>query len=567
MGREKCDLVIKNVNIFNVFTGETALGAVGIADGRIVGFGNLAGKREYDGGGKYLLPSFLDAHIHIESSLLSPEAFAVLAVRNGTGTVIADPHEIVNVCGVAGAEYLWEALGRLSVDGVQPLGIKMQLPSCVPATPFETSGAAINGRETEAELSRELFHGLGEMMNFPGVLQADEDVLRKLQAAEKYGKIVDGHAPALTGNALDAYLSAGVRTDHECLTAEEFREKTEKGMYVQIRVGSSTNSVEEGVKAVTCMNFRRFLVCSDDKHAEDLEKGHINGALARLVHAGLPAKFAVPMSTLNVAECYHVQDVGAIAPHYFADMVLVNDLENFEVAAVWKRGMLVAENGRTIFSAAQRYLPDAVKNTVHVKDVSPEDFKIVTRGGKLRAIEMTPQSLYTAETFFDAAAGELWVKGTEFLKLAVVERHFATGRIGLGVVKGFGLRGGAIGVTVAHDSHNLIVMGDDDGAMARVVSLLKEAGGGMALVFDGGEEVFPLDIAGLMSSAPYEEVVGRTSAMRRRAYGMGVKEGFDPFMSLAFLALPVIPALKLTDKGLFDLGKGAFVPLEEMQNH
>ncbi len=567
MGREKCDLVIKNVQIFNVFTGEVKRGAVGIADGRIVGIGGYEGKETYDGGGKFLLPSFLDAHIHVESSLLSPEAFASLAVAQGTGTIVADPHEIVNVCGIAGAEYIAEAFSRLSVNGVDPLDVKLQLPSCVPATSFETSGASLDGRETELELGRELFHGLGEMMNFPGVVGADEDVLKKLQAARDLHKIVDGHAPALTGNALNAYLCGGIATDHECLTAEDFFEKAEKGMYVQIRVGSSTNSVEEGVKAVTEMNFRRFVVCSDDKHAEDLKRGHINGALARLVKAGLPAKFAIPMSTLNVAECYHVEGVGAIAPNYFADMVLVNDLTDFEVSAVWKRGVLVAEEGKVLFDGAKRYLPAAVLGTVHVKDVSPEDFRIVTKGGRLRVIGMTPQSLYTEETFAEVPAGELSVKGTELLKLAVVERHFASGKMGLGLVKGYGLKGGAIGITVAHDSHNLIVMGDDDGAMARVVALLKEVGGGMALVSEEREEVFPLDIAGLMSSAPAEEVIKGTAKLRAHAFAMGVKEGFDPFMSLAFLALPVIPKLKLTDGGLIDLEKGGFVPLEEAENH
>ncbi len=565
MGREKCDLVIKNVRVFNVFTGDIQSGCVGVADGRIVGVGPYEGKEEYDGGGKYLLPSFLDAHIHVESSLLSPEAFAALAVRHGTGTIVADPHEIVNVCGIAGAEYIKEAFSRLSVEGVQPLDVLLQLPSCVPATPFETSGAQISGRETEEELGRELFHGLGEMMNFPGVINCDADVLKKLEAAKTLGKVVDGHAPALGGNALDAYLCAGISTDHECLTAAEFSEKVGKGMYAQIRIGSSTNSVEEGVKAVTEMNFRRFLVCSDDKHAEDLQKGHINGALARLVKAGLPAKFAIPMSTINVAECYHVRGVGAIAPDYFADMVLVDDLESFEVAAVWKRGIL-AFDGEIRFDASKRYLPVSVRDTVHVGDVSPEDFAIEVKGNRVRAIEMTPQSLYTAERIAEVKAGRLDVRGTDLLKLAVVERHFATGRMGLGLVKGYGLKGGAIGITVAHDSHNLIVMGDDDGAMARVVALLKEAGGGMALVSKAREEVFPLDIAGLMSSAPVGEVAARTAALRAAAYGMGVKRGYDPFMSLAFLALPVIPKLKLTDRGLFDLEKGTFVPLEPEEN-
>ena len=566
LGREKCDLVVKNVKVFNVFTGETETGSVGVADGKIVGIGDYEGKETYDGGGRYLLPSFFESHIHVESSMLSPEAFTALAVPHGTGTVVADPHEIVNVCGIGGAEYIKEALGRVTKDGAPVLDVLMQLPSCVPATPFETSGARIDGRETEEELGRDLFSGLGEMMNFPGVLGCDGDVLRKLEAAKKEGKIVDGHAPALTGAALGAYLCAGIKTDHECLTAEEFREKAARGMYVMIRVGSSTESVSEGVAAVDGYNFRSFLLCSDDKHAEDLSRGHINGALARLVKAGLPARYAIPMATINPATCYHVRDLGAIAPGYFADMVLIDDLVDFSVHCVWKRGVKVAEGGKPLFESASRYLPAAVQNTVHVKDVCPSDFKIVTKGGKIRAIGMTPRSLYTSEVLCDVPQGELCVKGSDLLKLAVVERHFATGRIGLGLVKGFGFKGGAIGITVAHDSHNLIVIGDDDGAMARVVALLKEAGGGMALVSSEREEVFALDIAGLMSSAPAEEVGRRVGEMEGYARGMGAKEGFDPFMSLAFLALPVIPKLKLTDKGLYDCEKGRFVPLEETEN-
>lgn len=563
---EKCDLVIKNARIFNVFTGETEDGDVGVCGGRIVGVGKgYEGLKEYNAGGKTLLPGFIDSHIHVESSMLSPEAWAGLCSPRGTTAIVADPHEIVNVCGVEGAEYIKEAFARLKMGDICPIDVYLQLPSCVPATPFETSGACLDGRETERELARELFFGLGEMMNFPAVINGDGDVLKKLGAAERLKKPVDGHAPNVTGESLCAYRCAGVLTDHESLTAEECREKIARGMYVQLRCGSSTALIADAKDAVDDYNFRRFLLCSDDKNAADLSsRGHIDDALRILVAAGIPAKYAVLMATLNVATCYSLKDVGAIAPRYFADLVLVGDMEEFRVSAVFKRGVLVAENGAACFESAERYLPSAVRGTVKIRPVKPADFRIEGHGGQFRAMRISPHGLYTEEVFHPAPAGALNVKGTALTKLAVVERHFATGNIGLGLVDGYGFHGGALGISVAHDSHNLVVLGDDDEAMARVVGLLEKAGGGMALVDADGEEVFPLDIAGLMSSAPAEEVVARTSAIQERARAMGVKEGYSPFMTLAFLSLPVIPKLKLTDRGLVDLGKFSFVPLEEI---
>ncbi len=567
MKREPCDLVIKNAKIFNVYTGEIEEGELAVADGRIVGIGkDYRGEREYDAKGLIALPGFMDAHIHIESSMLSPEAWAALAVPHGTTGIVADPHEIVNVCGVSGAEYMAEAFSRLRVGDTNPLTVCMQLPSCVPATPFETSGAIIDGRETEFELARDLFFGLGEMMNFPAVVAADGEAIEKLTSAEELGKPVDGHAPGVTGDRLNAYRCTGVLTDHESLSARECREKVARGMYVQIRCGSSVNNLADAKDAVDDYNYRRYLLCSDDKNAADLSsRGHIDDALRRLVRAGVSPRHAVAMATLNVAECYHIKDSGALAPRCFADVVLVDDLTTFKVEAVFKRGELVAERGVALFDADERYLPSAVRGTVQVADVTAEDFEIECRGGKLRAIRIAPHGLYTEETFVPAPKGRLAVKGTDLCKLAVVERHFATGNLGLGLVEGYGFRGGAIGISVAHDSHNLVILGDDEEAMARVVALLEQAGGGMALVSsEGAEDVFALDIAGLMSSAPAEEVVRRTDEIAKKARAMGVKDCYEPFMTLVFLSLAVIPKLKLTDRGLFDLEKYSFVPLEEV---
>ena len=566
MKREQCDLVIKGARILNVFTGETEETEIAVKGGRIAALGKgYEGEEVYDGSGLVALPGLMDAHIHVESSLLSPEAFARLAVAHGTTGIVADPHELVNVCGIAGAEYVKEAFSRIRKEGVEPLDVFLQLPSCVPATPFETSGAVLNGTETAHEIKRPLFHGLGEMMNYPGVLSADEDTLKKIEAAHEAGKVVDGHAPDVRGDALNAYLAAGIATDHECGSPEECAEKVARGMYVQLRNSSSAHNLEVNCAAVTPFNFRRFLACSDDKNAYDLaNKGHMDDALRRLVARGVPAAEAVCMATLNIAECYHMQGKGAVAPSYDADLVLVDNLTEFNVKAVFKRGVLVAEHGKPLFEEGERYLPDAVKSTVRIRPVTADDFKINIPSGKALAMTILPHTLVTEGEVVSVQmkGGDAVLENTDLLKLAVVERHFATGNIGKALLKGYGFRGGALAVSMAHDSHNLVVLGDDNAAMARAVKLLEEIGGGMALVTKEGEDCFPLDIAGLMSSAPCEEVVARTGEISARAREMGVKDCYEPVMTLVFLSLLVIPKLKLSDKGLFDVEKFRFTSLE-----
>lgn len=566
MKRAKCDLVIKGAKIFNVFTGKTESGDIAVKNGVIAGIGTgYEGEKVYDAAGLTVLPGFLDAHIHVESSTLSPEAFAQIVCAHGATGIVADPHEIVNVCGVAGAEYIKESFNRLRVGDKHPLDVYLQLPSCVPATPFETSGAVIDGKETERELARELFFGLGEVMNFPAVIAGDEDMLRKLNAAKKLGKVADGHAPAVTGDALNAYLCGGMKTDHENISVEECKEKAARGMYVQVRCGSSTNNLKDAVQAVDEFNFRRFITCTDDKNARDLSvRGHLDDLLRRLVKEGMPAERAVIMATLNVAECYGLKGRGAVAPAYFADLTLVEDMKDFRVRAVFKEGELTAENGKALFSA-ERYLPKSVLGTVHVKEPSADDFKIPCKSGKLRAIAVSPQStIVTQEEIVTVPVkdGYACLEGTGLCKLAVVERHFASGRVGLGVVKGYGFHGGAIAISVAHDAHNLVVLGDDDKAMTRAVALLKQAGGGMARVGADGEEVFPFDIAGLMSSASAEEVIRGTGEITAHAHAMGVTEGIEAFMTLVFLSLAVIPTVRLTDYGLVNVNQFAVVPLE-----
>ncbi len=565
MRRKKCDLVIQGAKIFNVFTGLFDEGELAVANGKIVGVGEgYEAETVYRGEGLIALPGFIDSHIHVESSMLSPEEFAVHSCAHGTSTIVADPHEIVNVCGIEGAEYMSEAFRRLKIGGVNPLDVCLQLPSCVPATPFETSGAVIDGGETESEIERDLFYGLGEMMSFPAVVSADEDTLRKIAAAHRFHKIVDGHAPGVKGDALNAYAAAGIGTDHECLNAEECRDKLAHGLYVQLRNGSSAHNIEENCKAMDEYNYRRFILCSDDRNAHDLSvKGEMDDALRRLVACGVPVARAICTATLNTAECYSMKGKGALAPSYDADIVLVEDVKEFRVRAVFKRGVLVAENGVALFDHKLHYFSNAVGSTVRIGNVTEKDFVIENKTGKARAMLIHPYGIVTEEEIVAVSSkdGDV-VLGGDLCKLAVIERHFATGNIGKCLVKGYGLKGGAIGITVAHDSHNLVVLGDNNRDMARVAALLQQSGGGMAIAGGGEEDVFPLDIAGLMSSAPAEEVIFHTNAIAEKARKLGVKEGVEPFMTMVFLSLAVIPKLRLTDRGLVDVDRFAVVETE-----
>lgn len=564
--REECDLLLTGANVFNVFSGEFEKLDIAVTDGVIAGLGSgYRAKTVYDATGLYALAGFIDSHIHVESSMLSPEEFARLSVAHGTSVVIADPHEIVNVCGVAGAEYIAEAFARMQWKGVCPLEVKLQLPSCVPATPFETSGAKIGGRETERELSRDLFFGLGEMMNFPAVVGAEEDCLKKIEAAHALGKIVDGHAPApaLSGDTLNAYAAAGIATDHECVDRNDCLEKLKRGLYVQLRNGSSARNLEENCRAMDGYNYRRFVLCSDDRNARDLaEVGQIDDALARLVKCGIPANQAIAAATLNAAECYGLKGKGALAPAYDADIVLVEDLQSFRVRAVFKRGILVAENGKALFRFG-RYLPAEVKSTVNIRPVSADDFKMQPKA-RARVMKICPFGLATEEEIVPVRErdGDV-VLERGLCKLAVIERHFATGNLGKCLLRGYGVSGGAVGISVAHDSHNLVIAGDNNADMARVASLLAEAGGGMAISAGGNAEAFPLDIAGLMSSASAEEVVLRTGALTKRAKSLGIGDGVEPFMTLAFLSLAVIPELRLTDTGLYEVGESGIRKVSE----
>lgn len=548
--RRKADLVLKNGEFVNVFTGRIEKADVAICDGRIVGIGNYDGETEIDISGKIALPGFIDGHVHIESSQLSPEEFAKLILPRGTTTIIADPHEITNVCGMDGVDYIVKASKNV------PLDVNVQLPSCVPATPVETSGAVLDGESIKENIIKDDIFGLGEFMNYPGVQFCDEDVLKKLSAAAEAGKIIDGHAPAVTGDMLNTYLCGGVSTDHECITQDEIEEKISRGVYCHLRHGSSTRNLVSNSKAVNADNMRRFLMCSDDRHATDLKhKGHLDDALRVAVKGGLNPIWAVTIATLNNAECYGLKWKGAIAPNYIADIAVVDNLSDFNVKYVIKDGKLVAEDGKALFDTSKRYLPDNVLNTVKLKEMHADDFKLTLKGKKAHVMQIVPDNVATLNVVreINSVNGDIDVKGTDFLKLAVVERHHYTGNIGLGILEGYGFKGGALGITIAHDSHNVILLGDNNEDMAAAANHLAKIGGGMVIAHDGICESVTLDIGGLMSSKNEEELEKASMYLEQKAYSMGVNKGLEAFMSLAFLSLAVIPELKLTDKGLFDV--------------
>lgn len=552
VGRKKAETVLKNGRFVNVFTGEICEGDIAVEGGKIVGFGKYEGETEYDIAGKIAVPGLIDAHVHIESSQLSPEEFARLVLPRGTTTAIADPHEITNVCGIAGAKYIADASKNT------PLEVKVMLPSCVPATAFETSGATLTGADTEKYIGADFIHGLGEFMNYPGVLYKDSEVMKKLAAARKAGKVIDGHAPATSGLGLNAYIAAGISTDHECTSPEEALEKVSKGMYVHLREGSATRNVAANCGAANAANLRRFLLCTDDRHAADLKaKGHLDNALRVAVAAGMNPVWAIIAATLNSAECYRLYGKGAIAPGYDADIAVFDDLKNFNCAMVFKGGRLVAKEGKALFKTGEKYLPAEVKNTVHVGNVAPDDFKIKLKGRRANVIRLLKDNVVTEKVVREVESenGDVKLCGTDLLKLAVVERHRGTGNIGLGLLEGYGLKNGAIALTIAHDSHNIIVLGDNNADMAAAVAELKRIGGGMAIAEGGKAQSLPLDIAGLMSSLPAEEYIAQSEKLLEKAYSMGVSRDVEAFMSLSFLALLVIPSLKLSDRGLFDADK------------
>ena len=556
-GLKKADLVIKNAKVVNVLSEEIHEADVAIADGVIAGIGkDYHGEKEIDIKGAYLSPSFIDGHVHIESSMLLPREFAKAVVPAGTTTLIIDPHEISNVLGLQGISFMREAIQGLPID------VFMMLPSCVPATPFETSGFDLNSYDLSLLIDKPWVLGIAEMMNFPGVLNLDSNVMAKLKLAQAKGKRIDGHAPCLSDKDLCAYIAAGVASDHECTTPDEAIEKLRKGMYLMIREGSAAKDLRALLPVLKEKNTRKCIFVTDDRHPEDLLE-HINSMVRIAVEAGVPAIKAIQMASLNTAEYFNIPNLGAIAPGYKADFVVLPDLKSFKPDLVFKKGKLVAEKGKLITDITKNEIP-AVRGSVNVKWIKYEDFKIEARGNTVRAIEVIPHQLITKSVESKIKVVDGFAESnleTDTLKICVIERHRAGGNIGKGFVKGFNLKSGAMASTVAHDSHNMIVIGTNDKDMyTAAVELIKSQGG--KIVVNNGEILahLPLPVAGLISDADFDTVIKKSMQLNAAAKSIGC-EIDDPFMAMGFLSLPVIPELKITDKGVFDTVNFEFVDI------
>ena len=561
-GRIPADLVIKNCKVVNVFSGKIQEGDIAFSGDQIAGIGEYEGKEVIDAEGRYAAPGFIDSHIHIESSYVCPEEIGRLLVPHGGTTIMADPHEIVNVCGIAGLDYMMKAAENTVLD------VKYELPSCVPATPWEHSGAVIDAEAMKEPITREGIAGLGEFMNFPGVINAADSDLDKIIVAKREGKFVDGHGPGIAGKDLNAYAAARIAADHECSTVEEMNDRLDRGMYILLRQGSACHNLRTLIKGVTPENSRRCLLCSDDRQPKTILKdGHLDNHLRICVEEGLDAVTAIRMATLNAAECFDLKDRGAIAPGYRADVVLLDDLKDFHVNRVFIQGALVAEEGKYL-PEIKRYDISTVKGSVIVKDFSAEKFKMHLKSNKVNVIKILPGGVVTAKDTAEIQLDENgeFVRNPEedIVKVAVVERHQGTGNVACGFLKGYGIKAGAVALSIAHDSHNIIVVGVSDEEMEFAVNSLIAQEGGMVLVREGKVlESMPMPIAGLMSDQSGEWVDEKLTAIHAKAYEeLGIAGDVEPVMTLCFMSLAVIPEVKLTDMGLFDVTTFSFIPVE-----
>ncbi|MCL1994152.1 MAG: adenine deaminase [Spirochaetes bacterium] len=565
-GKAPADLVIKNGIVADVYSGRFVEKDIAVSGGLIAALaepGTCEGIEVFDARGQYALPGFIDSHIHIESSFLSPGELGRLLLPFGTCTIIADPHEIVNVCGIAALDYMLAAAGDTDMD------IKFMLPSCVPATPFENAGAALDAASLAGSIKHENILGLGELMNYPGVLNCDKDVIEKILLAKACGKLIDGHSPGLKGRLLNAYVAAKVHTDHECSTAEEMTERLSLGMYVMLRQGSACHDLRKLIPAITPENSRRCLLCSDDYQPRSIfEHGHINNDLRICVEEGVPPMTAIRMATLNAAECYRLYDRGGIAPGLRADIVLAQDIRDFNISRVYVAGKLCAENGSAFGKPAGKSDDSPLRGSFYVKDFSLAKLALPLRSSSVWVIDLKPGGVVTGKgkaiVKRDVSGEFVHDPAIDIAKIAVVERHRGTGNVGVGLLRGYGISCGAIAISVAHDSHNIIAVGVNDADMACGVRRLIEIGGGAVLVKNGNAlEEMPLPLGGIMSDQSGEWVDEKLKSLNQKAVEeLGVNADLEPLMSLCFMSLSVIPELKITDMGLFDVGVFQFIPTE-----
>jgi adenine deaminase len=550
-GREPADLVLKNAAYVNVFSNKLCRADIAVAEGLIVGMGTYSGNKEVDCTNNIVLPGFLDAHIHLESSLVSPTEFVKAVLPHGTTTVITDPHEIANVMGTDGIEYMLQATEGLPVD------VRFMLPSCVPATPLDESGAVLDYRAIDSFYDHPRVQGLAEMMNFVGTIAGDEQCVEKIVAAQAHHKKIDGHAPDLRENELNAYIAAGVYSDHECHDLQDAIAKLERGQFIMIREGTAARNLEALVPLLCDQYSERCMFCTDDKHPNDLlEKGHIDYIVKEAIRLGADPITAVKVACHNAARYFLLNNRGAIAPGYLGDFVIIDDFEHFNIKQVYKKGVLMVENGvvRDFPSPTiEQYLTDRAHNTFHVDTLTAEDFSEHRPRG---IIGMVNGEITTS----DAGYSDRIDVEYDVLKIAVVERHKNTRHIGIGFLQGYGLKSGAVATSISHDSHNIIVVGTNEADMAAAVNRVTALNGGI-VVWDQGAPVaeVPLAIAGIMSDEPLVTVNEKLEAAKEQAYALGVSRGIDPFMTLSFMALPVIPSLRITTRGVFDVGSQSYV--------
>ena len=550
-GREPADLVLKNAAYVNVFSNEICHGDIAVAEGLIVGMGEYSGAEEVDCGGKIVLPGFLDAHIHLESALVSPTEFVKAVLPHGTTTVVTDPHEIANVMGTDGIEYMLQATEDLPVD------VRFMLPSCVPATPLDESGAVLDYRSLDSFYDHPRVQGLAEMMNFVGIIAGDDQPVEKIVAAQAHHKKIDGHAPDLLGNDLNAYIAAGVYSDHECHDLNDAIAKLQRGQFIMIREGTAARNLDALAPLLCDKYAERCMFCSDDKHPSDLlEKGHIDYLVKRAIALGADPITVVKVACHNAARYFLLNNRGAIAPGYLADFVIIDDFQHFNIEKVYKKGVLMVENGviRDFPTPSiEQYLVDRAHHTFHLPTLTASDFEEVRPRG---IIGMVGGEITTV----DAGYSDRIDVEYDVLKIAVVERHKNTHHIGIGFLQGYGLKSGAVATSVSHDSHNIIVVGTNEADMAAAANRVAALGGGI-VVWDKGAPLaeVPLSIAGIMSEEPLVVVNEKLEAAKERAFSLGVSREIDPFMTLSFMALPVIPTLRITTRGVFDVSQQTYV--------
>ena len=550
-GREPADLVLKNATYVNVFSNELCHADIAVAEGLIVGMGQYSGAVEEDCTGKIVLPGFLDAHIHLESSLVSPKEFVKAVLPHGTTTVITDPHEIANVMGTDGIEYMLQATEDLPVD------VRFMLPSCVPATPLDESGAVLDYRAIDSFYDHPRVQGLAEMMNFVGIIAGDDQPVEKIVAAQAHHKKIDGHAPDLVGNDLNAYIAAGVYSDHECHDLNDAIAKLERGQFIMIREGTAARNLDALAPLLCDKYSERCMFCTDDKHPNDLlEKGHIDYIVKRAIGLGVDPITAVKVACHNAARYFLLNNRGAIAPGYLGDFVIIDNFQDFNIERVFKKGELMVDHGVVKdfpTPAIDPYLTERAHSTFHVEHLTAQDF---TEARPRGIIGMVNGEITTV----DAGYSDRIDVEYDVLKIAVVERHKNTRHIGIGFLQGYGLKSGAVATSVSHDSHNIIVVGTNEADMAAAANRVVELNGGI-VVWDGGKPVaeVPLAIAGIMSDEPLPTVNEKLEFAKEKAHELGVNPGIDPFMTLSFMALPVIPSLRITTRGVFDVTTQSYV--------